>query len=934
MNKDLDEIQRLVQSFVDSRQPERAIELLENAIKSDSNFVEAWMLLSSVYRAFGQTDKAIEVCKKSLEHNPNDSIIWVNLGHLYQENNQHEQAFEPLKKALSLDPRNPSAWYSLGMALLAKKEHDRAIEAFQKTIKLDPNRINAWIYLASALDDTKQFTQAITAYKKALELQPSLFEALVGLGMMYVNIGDYEKAIDAYEKSLKINPNEAAIWFHLGTTLSKANKLDRAIDAIKEGLRIDPTIVKAWMDLKDVYDKKGDKEGASLALRKALATGKVDVMHTDSDDPEEIVREIIERRTTDSQIRELYQEARKLLRTGYSSKGLRVLNQVLRKDPKHIDALLTKANYYRGVPDIRKAKALFAKALELEPENIKTLTVLAELNLRYKYDESNLRALKLVDKALEIDPQLDVAWGIKGLAYSHLKNYEEAERCFVEALRINSEYRSARDNLTIVRNNLAHQKLVKKQKEQKRQKGRKGTMEMNTDSQIRELNRDAIEFLRVGDVKRALNILDKILKKDPNNVEAILLKVEAYKWNVAQRGKAAKLAKKALKLEPNNFKALIHLAELTMNVIDKKATRKAIDIVDKALEIAPQSDEAWALKGLFYSILKDGKNTKRCYEKALRINPNNSRARNKIGRYLTVKKRVAFFKEIDQEPSIDRVRILNFNNLKIRAQKLAKQVGFDPIAFKPLTENNMVYVHMDGNEENDDPNTHAWVSKETYEMLTGGTVFKGQKSETAHQRELIERHIETYLGGVNKILHDQRKDKYHIDIYVLPPNDKRKYGVMVTSGMSDFAMNSPPKLKLFQYGELYIKLPPDWPYPMEELKQDDYAWVFRNLYLLPRSVHENRTFFWNGQVIDNDEAFARNTELSGFLIKYPTTIDIPVEFNMLKVNPQKAICFYQLIPLYDNEMDFLEKHGLEKLYEKFDEYGTTDVVDLKRPKVC
>jgi len=77
-----------------------------------------------------------------------------------------------------------------------------------------------------------------------------------------------------------------------------------------------------------------------------------------------------------------------------------------------------------------------------------------------------------------------------------------------------------------------------------------------------------------------------------------------------------------------------------------------------------------------------------------------------------------------------------------------------------------------------------------------------------------------------------------------------------------------------------------------------------------------------------------NTELSGFLIKYPNTIDIPIEFNMLKVNPQKTICFYQLIPLYDKEMDFLEKHGLEKLYDKFDEYGVTDVVDLNRPNVC
>ncbi len=97
------EIQRLVQSFVASRQPEQVIELLEKVIKSNSNFAEAWMLLSSVYRALGQTDKAIKVCKRSLEYNPNNSIIWINLGHLYQENNQYKQAFEPLKKILLLD---------------------------------------------------------------------------------------------------------------------------------------------------------------------------------------------------------------------------------------------------------------------------------------------------------------------------------------------------------------------------------------------------------------------------------------------------------------------------------------------------------------------------------------------------------------------------------------------------------------------------------------------------------------------------------------------------------------------------------------------------------------------------------------------------------------------------------------------------------------
>ena len=36
----------------------------------------------------------------------------------------------------------------------------------------------------------------------------------------------------------------------------------------------------------------------------------------------------------------------------------------------------------------------------------------------------------------------------------------------------------------------------------------------------------------------------------------------------------------------------------------------------------------------------------------------------------------------------------------------------------------------------------------------------------------------------------------------------------------------------------------------------------------------------------------------------------------------------------NEEMNFLEKHGLDKLYTNFDDFGITDIVDLKRPNVC
>jgi len=621
----------------------------------------------------------------------------------------------------------------------------------------------------------------------------------------------------------------------------------------------------------------------------------------------------------------------------WDNKGtLRVINKILKINPNNIRALLTKANFIRDMPNkIKKARELVTKALTLEPDNTKILTMLAEMTLHPKDIQANLRAMKLIDKALDINPQLDGAWDVKGLIFYHLKDMEEAERCFIEAVKFNSNNRRAKDNLAGVRDILArtNRKRVKVSKGISTLKKDYPRGKIITDEEISVLFEKAHNLTRMYQNKEALKFIKKILEVDPNHIDAMLLKAEIYK-RMLKSDKAIKLVRKTLLLKPNYSKSFVLLAALIMSPKDSKANMIAMKLVDKALKGDSQSDDAWALKGLLYSRFNDKENTKRCYEKALRINPNNSRARGLIGRYQTLKEEKEFFKEIDQRPEGVRGITLNFGNPKIRAEKFAKQLGFDPVAFAPLDQDNMVYVHLDGNDKNDDPETHAWVSKETYERLKSGTLFKGQKSEIGHQRKLIEQHLETHLGGVNKILHDQRKDKFHIDIYVLPPNDKRKYGIMATSGMSDYPMNCPPNLKLFQFGELYVKLPPDWPYPMEVLEQDDNAWVIQNLYLLPRSVHNNRTFFWNGQVIDNDEPFARNTKLSGFLIKYPSTIDIPVEFNMLKVNPQKAICFFQLIPLYNEEMDFLEKHGLEKLYEKFDEYKVTDIVDLKRPNVC
>ncbi|KKM07463.1 hypothetical protein LCGC14_1733670 [marine sediment metagenome] len=271
------ELTQVVQELLAQRKVNEAFKLLQNTIDANPKFVEAWMLLGSIFRAMGQLDKAIDVCIQASQKIPDNSTIWNNLGHLYMEQGLNDQAIEPIKRGLSIDPKNSSGWYSLGQVLVGKKEYAQAIEAFEKAIKIAPNRAEVWNALGSVCEDNEQYKDSIKAYKKALELQPDLFNTMVGLGMVYATIGDFKDAIKIYKKYLKVEPDNEVLWFRLGTAFTGAGKLDDAIKAIKKGLKMNPTIVQAWMDLHDIYKKKGDEDKAKWAMGKAVGTGKVDI---------------------------------------------------------------------------------------------------------------------------------------------------------------------------------------------------------------------------------------------------------------------------------------------------------------------------------------------------------------------------------------------------------------------------------------------------------------------------------------------------------------------------------------------------------------------------------------------------------------------------------------------------------------------------------
>lgn len=85
-----------------------------------------------------------------------------------------------------------------------------------------------------------------------------------------------------------------------------------------------------------------------------------------------------------------------------------------------------------------------------------------------------------------------------------------------------------------------------------------------------------------------------------------------------------------------------------------------------------------------------------------------------------------------------------------------------------------------------------------------------------------------------------------------------------------------------------------------------------------------------GHTVDNQEPYAANTELQGVILIDPQNVEDGAEKAVLPNGD--AVHFYQVIPLYAEEMEYKTSHDADALLDKME--GISFLVDTERPNVC
>lgn len=186
------------------------------------------------------------------------------------------KALWEFKKATMLDKNNYQAYNALGVVYMKSKNYKDAKAAFKKALSINPQYATALDNLGTVDYAEGKLADADKKFQKSLWINPKSATANYHLAQVAFDKGAYQKAIDYLSKSASINPNMPQIYSLYGNVYSKLGNDGAAINAYKKAIGLKPEFTAPYYNLACMYEKRGDFEFAAEQLKTALASNPND----------------------------------------------------------------------------------------------------------------------------------------------------------------------------------------------------------------------------------------------------------------------------------------------------------------------------------------------------------------------------------------------------------------------------------------------------------------------------------------------------------------------------------------------------------------------------------------------------------------------------------------------------------------------------------
>ena len=295
------------------------------------------------------------------------------LANLYVQANDYPKAVAQYRQAIIKFPDFQRAHMNLGVVLIQLNQHVEAQKELVRTLELggeDGNLIG------------EKYLSAEAAYRKASLFSPDKLDWKLGIAQCELQQQKYGECVTLFGELIHAKPDNADYWLHQANAYLGLAESKKAATNYEVVRRMGKADAKVLNQLADIYINEGTYDLAFEAYRDAAAADKEKevVPPIRAADILISVGEFDRGNSLLAQIRSIHKnqfneadrlkilqlEARVQLANGEEAKAIKILEQIVDKDPLDGESLLLLADYYGRKDNVEKAGLFYQRAEQLD----------------------------------------------------------------------------------------------------------------------------------------------------------------------------------------------------------------------------------------------------------------------------------------------------------------------------------------------------------------------------------------------------------------------------------------------------------------------------------------------------------------------------------------------------------------------------------------
>ncbi|MDE0012782.1 MAG: tetratricopeptide repeat protein [Candidatus Poribacteria bacterium] len=204
-----------------------------------------------------------------------DAAFYYGLGythalHATETGETLDPAITYLQHALKIAPDLLWAHFNLGGIYQQQEENESALAEFETCIRLNPNYYPAYYRMGEIHLKQQNYAAALHAFETARGLNRKWEYPQHGIGLVYLAQGEIDRARETFENLTEKKKKFAPAYFKLGQVLATEGFFDDALEEYAKGAQYEPYSAEVVYELATIFDKQGNTEGAIRLYQRTL----------------------------------------------------------------------------------------------------------------------------------------------------------------------------------------------------------------------------------------------------------------------------------------------------------------------------------------------------------------------------------------------------------------------------------------------------------------------------------------------------------------------------------------------------------------------------------------------------------------------------------------------------------------------------------------